>query len=398
MSVEATPVVIVGAGPAGLVIGHLLVRAGIPCIVLDRRARGELGGVPKAGVLEYRTVQWLRMAGIADEDVAFTVENGVCEFRTADETVVFDYGAQTGGRNHYVYPQHLLVEALAEAFERRGGDLRCESVVESVSAGPGAGARVAVRSVDGDVADIAATYVIGCDGARSTIAPAITVAEVIEHQVPARLLAVIGETPPIVGRTVYAAHPSGYAGQMRRGPDQTRFYLDVPVTTTIEEWPEQRIRAACAERLRFGSALDDVRFTDVSFVDLRMRMMTTMQQGPIFVAGDAAHLITPSGGKGMNLAVQDALELAAGLIARLGPVADATRLDAYSATRIPAIWKQQAFSRWMLSMMLAGSEYRGAPDPFGLGIRGGWIRTLQTDPLFAAWFAHAYAGVDPPST
>jgi p-hydroxybenzoate 3-monooxygenase len=123
-----------------------------------------------------------------------------------------------------------------------------------------------------------------------------------------------------------------------------------------------------------------------------------MQDGAVFVAGDAAHVITPAGGKGMNLAIQDAVELAEGLIERFGPIADGSRLDRYSETRLPAIWRAQAFSRWMLRLILAGSdEGAGQADAgsFGAGLRQGWVSALQHDPTLARWFAHAYAGVDP---
>ena len=116
----------------------------------------------------------------------------------------------------------------------------------------------------------------------------------------------------------------------------------------------------------------------------------------MFLAGDAAHLITPAGGKGMNLAIQDAVELAHGLAERLGPRTDGERLAAYSATRLPSIWRTQAFSSWMLRLILAGSD-RPPDDPaglFGRGLREGWVSALQHDSLLARWFAHAYAGVD----
>lgn len=125
-----------------------------------------------------------------------------------------------------------------------------------------------------------------------------------------------------------------------------------------------------------------------------------MQQGLLYLAGDAAHLITPAGGKGMNLAIQDAIELARGLIERFGPRQDDTRLSAYSRTRLPSIWQTQAFSNWFLHVLLTslrdGTEPPATvPAGFSYGLRQGWIGALQNDPLFARWFAHSYAGVDP---
>jgi p-hydroxybenzoate 3-monooxygenase len=223
----------------------------------------------------------------------------------------------------------------------------------------------------------------------------------------------LGLAPPLEAHTIYAGHPRGFAGQMRRTAEITRYYLEVPTTDSIEDWPEDQIRAELETRLLVPGELAGVAFIEPSLVDLRMKMTTPMQDRRIFVAGDAAHLITPAGGKGMNLAMQDAIELAHGLIERSGakPAALATaeragepapaaqgiagdRLDRYSETRLPAIWRTQAFSRWMLRMMMAGTD-----DPhgaaFGSGLKTGWVSALQTDPLLASWFAHAYAGVDP---
>ena len=180
---------------------------------------------------------------------------------------------------------------------------------------------------------------------------------------------------------------------MRRLPWLTRFYLEIPATDTIADWPEARVREELTTRLLVPGRLDDVEFIEPSLVDLRMKMTTPMQDGRVFVAGDAAHVITPAGGKGMNLAIQDAVELGHGLIERFGPSHDGNRLANYSDTRLPAIWRTQAFSRWMLRLILAGSGDDGVA--FGAGLRQGWVSALQHDPTLARWFAYAYAGVDP---
>jgi p-hydroxybenzoate 3-monooxygenase len=134
-------------------------------------------------------------------------------------------------------------------------------------------------------------------------------------------------------------------------------------------------------------------------VDLRVRVHEPMQDGRLFLAGDAAHLITAAAGKGMNLAIQDSVELAAGLVDRFGPARDGARLAAYSATRLPAIWRAEAFTLWYLRVLISGfrngTEPAGAvPGGFTNGIREGWLAALLGDPLLARWFAHAYAGVD----
>jgi p-hydroxybenzoate 3-monooxygenase len=392
---ETTTVVIVGCGPAGVVLGLLLQREGIPFVLLERHDRSFLGGPPKAGVVEHRTVELLTVEGIAGPIVQFEAENGCCEFRTPDESVVFDYGTLTGGRPHFIYAQHLLVADLGAALEATGADIRFGTTVSSVEHDAD-GASVTVVGGDARSSVIEAEVVVGCDGSRSTIAPALDDATVVEESLPVRWLAVIAAAPPLVMHTVYAAHPHGFAGHMRRSPTQTRYYLEVPARDGLEDWPEARIRRELTERLRIGDQLEAVRFIEPTLLDLRMRVRAPMQQGRVFLVGDAAHLITPAGGKGMNLAIQDAVELAHGLVERFGPAGDGARLAAYSDTRLPVIWRTQAFSRWMLRLILSGSDGDSERSvAFGRGLKEGWVSALQEDPLLARWFAHAYAGADP---
>ena len=393
-------IAIVGAGPAGLVIAHLLVREGIPFVVFERQALADLCRRPKAGVIEYRTVQLLEREGIAGPIVQFTTENHRCEFRTPEESVVLDYGALTGGRPHYIYPQDQLVQRLCETLTEAGGEVRFGHAVRAVRQDPG-GTVLLVEGPGGERSEVECEVAVGCEGSNSPVAAAMSHARVSEQSLPVRWLAIIGAAPPLENHTIYAAHPRGFAGQMRRGPDQTRYFLEVPATDTIADWPEHRARSELSARLGAGGRLDDVPMGEFGLLDMRVRMIEPMQQGPLFLAGDAAHLITPAGGKGMNLAIQDAVELAHGLIERFGPEQDGTRLAAYSATRLPPIWRTEAFSSWFLHVLLTslrdGREPPAAvPGGFSDGLRQGWITALQDDPLFARWFAHAYAGVDPP--
>jgi p-hydroxybenzoate 3-monooxygenase len=391
-----TTVVIVGSGPAGLVIGHLLHREGIPFVLVERHGPDDYQGRPKAGVVEYRTVQLLTDEGIAGSILHFDAENGCCEFRTPERSVVFDYGAITGGRPHYIYPQHELVARLGEALLATGADVRFGATVVDAHHDRD-GVTASIAGADGDTSTLYGDVLVGCDGARSTIAAKLPRAQVVEAVLPVRWLAVIGRDAPLVPHTIYAAHPDGFAGHMRRGPAQTRYYLEVSVADDVADWPEARVRDELATRLCVPGVLDGTAFVDPTLVDLRTRMITPMQGGPIFLAGDAAHLLTPAGGKGMNLAIQDAVELARGLIDRYGPRHDGTRLAAYSDTRLPEVWRTQAFSNWMLRLILAGSDGVAVDrtTTFGRGLREGWVSALERDPLLGRWFSHAYAGVDP---
>jgi p-hydroxybenzoate 3-monooxygenase len=374
-------------------------RAGISFVLLERHTRADLLLRPKAGLIEYRTVQLLRDAGIAGSIVDFGTTNHRCEFRTPHESAVLDYSALTGGRPHYIYPQHELVDRLYGALADDDADIRSAHTVQAASQGPD-GVTLSGTSEEGTPFELSSEVAVGCEGSRSAVADAMTGLRVSEQSLPVRWLAAIGAAPPLDGHTVYAAHPRGFAGQMRRGPDHTRYYLEVPATDTTADWPQERIRGELATRLGVGDRLSAIQFTEAMFFDLRMRVLEPMQQGRLFLAGDAAHLITPAGGKGMNLAIQDAVELAGGLIDRFGPDQDERRLAAYSERRLAANWRTQAFSDWFLRTILARVRGRdepaaAAPGGFTSGLRDGWVRTLQHDPLLARWFAHAYAGVDP---
>lgn len=386
-----------GAGPAGLVLAHILRRERVPFVIVDRHAHAELRARSKAGLVEHRTVRLLAAEGIAETILHFTTENHQCEFRTPNERIVIDYGALTGGRPQYVYPQHELVGALADALLASGSDMRFDVTVTGVR--PSAdGVTVIMTDAVGRISELLCDVAVGCDGPRGVTASALDDVRVVEQTVPASWLAVTGEAPPLEAHTIYAAHPRGFAGQMRRGPALTRYYLGVPTEDRVGDWPERRIRDELSQRLGVASRLDGVPLVEPSLVDLRVRVTQPMQRGRIFLAGDAAHLITPVGGKGMNLAIQDAVEIARGLVDRFGRCQDERRLSRYSETRLPAIWQAQAFSNWMLRLILAlGAASSESSDDarFARGLRDGWLRSLQRDPLLARWFAYAYAGVDP---
>ncbi len=392
------PVVIVGAGPAGLVLAWLLHRDGVPALLVERSDAESLGRVPKAGAMEQRIARLLEREGLGAPILPLDTENHRCEFRAPGTAVTIDYGALTGGRGHVLLPQHRLVRALADAVVDAGAPVCFGHDVVAVRTVDGGGASVVLAGPDGERRELHAEVLVGADGAGSRVTAALTRPAVMERSLPGRWLVVAVTAPPMVGHTVYAAHPHGFAAQLRRGPDETRYYLEVPPDQDADDWSADAIRTELAERFGAGRALDGAEIAEVGTLDLRTRVVAPMQQGPIALAGDAAHLITPAGGKGMNLAIGDAVELAYRLVDRFGPARDPSRLAAYSDTRLPVVWRTQAFSDWLLRILSApsaGGHTEGTG--FADGLRTGWITALRDDPLLARWFAHSYAGVDPPA-
>jgi p-hydroxybenzoate 3-monooxygenase len=309
------------------------------------------------------------------------------------EGFVLDYAELCGGRSHWVYPQHKLVADLIGTFLRRGGDIRFG--MQAVTIEQRDHPQVLCRNVvSGDELQVDCAFVAGCDGfhgaARAAVLP--EVCRSFERRYPFAWLAILAAVPPSSEHTIYALHPRGFAGQMLRSPNLTRFYLQVPRGSTIEEWPEDRIWGELRIRLtRDGWQLTEGPIVGRSLLELRSSVVEPMQYGRLFLVGDAAHILTPAGGKGMNLALQDAEELALRLLTFYA-TRDQEPLSGYSAACLARIWHAQEFSNWMIEVLHASSNEQ--PD-------GGYMHRIQQARLshlrsshsFATNFAENYVGL-----
>jgi p-hydroxybenzoate 3-monooxygenase len=371
---------IVGAGPAGLFAANVLMRAGVDCVVLERLSEDAARARARAGLIEARTVALLDRHGLADGLRARGLKSEACEFRRGGVRHVFDYAELTGFR-HHVYPQQLLVGDLIDQLRAGGGEVAFGRAAAEI--------RFAERPIIvlGDGEEVSCEFVLGCDGFHGVCRHAVKGSSCSGTDFDAEWLAFLAEVPPSSDHGVYGLHPDGFAGHMLRSATTSRFYLQVEPGTAnrrCDEWIweqlELRLDADGVELVR-GQIMER------GILELHSFVTEPMQYGPLFLAGDAAHIVTPAGGKGMNLALQDADALIGALLDHYR-TGDDRRLDTYSATRLPAVWQTVEFSHWMLDLLLA----RPAEGRFREGLRETRLARLMAGGRFAKEFAINYVG------
>ncbi|GAA3881586.1 4-hydroxybenzoate 3-monooxygenase [Streptomyces sedi] len=381
---------IVGAGPAGLALANVLTRRGIDCLVVERASRERVEERQRAGLLEDRTVRWLRSQGLADRLLAESTLHHWCDFRCLGHTVRVDYGAYSDGRQHHVYPQQNLVRDLIAGLERAGTPPLFSHNVRAVTNITGRRPRLECEGME-----IECDYVVGCDGFRGISRAALPATGHRAHnrRYPYDWLTVLAEVDRPVEGVRYAVHRAGFAGMMPRGPRLSRFYLQCPPGDAVAAWPASRIVAELRERLADGdpAGLPAIGATpEVRMLRMHSSVLTPLAHGRLLLAGDAGHVLTPSGAKGMNLAIADAAALAEALVARLRE-GDEGPLAAYSATRLADVRRVLGFSEWLLGLLHLPEEASAAPEA-ELTSRLAAIRRLAEPGPHAYRFAHRYVG------
>ena len=372
---------VVGAGPAGLLAANLLVRAGVECAVFERLSEDAARARARAGLIEARTVGLLDRHGLSDGLRTRGLTSGACEFRRAGVRHVFDYAELTGVW-HHVYPQQLLVGDLIDELRAVGGDVAFGRAATAV--------RVAERPVIAfaDDDEVSCDFVLGCDGFHGVSRVALEGASCSGVDFGAELLFVDAEVPPSSDHVVYGLDPDGFAGHMPRTPTVSRLYLQIAPGTDPSRLSDEWIWDELKRRLAVeGIELVPGRILARGTFELHSYVTEPMQLGPVFLAGDAAHIVSPAGGKGMNLALQDVDELVAGLLEHY-QAGDDRRLDAYSATRLLAVWRAVEFSHWMVDLLLA----RPTEGRFREGLRETRLARLMLGGQFAKEFAIDYVG------
>ncbi|WP_329283100.1 4-hydroxybenzoate 3-monooxygenase [Streptomyces sp. NBC_01451] len=386
--------VVLGAGPAGLVLGNILVDRGIDCVVLERAERTHVQTRARAGFLAANTVRILERNGLAEGLWRRGQLHSTCEFRAEDGRFRLDYSGLGRRERHTVYPQQDLVTDLLTRFLERGGQLRFGTEALAVHDADSERPEVAVRDADGRPGLWRARYVAGCDGrhgaARRSL-PAGTVRHHRDHGVT--WLGLLAEAPPSLDAVGYAVHERGFAGHMARTSEVTRYYLQCERGTRADDWSEERIWDELETRMRAGEygPLRRGRVVQRSVVDLESDVLEPLRHGALFLAGDAAGLISPSAAKGANLAVLEAELLARAVIDDL-IAGDPEGLDAYSARCLAHIWRAQEFSHWMIGL-LHGPSGADGESLFHNSLRRSRLTSLRTSRSQQDWFAEHYVGV-----
>jgi p-hydroxybenzoate 3-monooxygenase len=349
-----TQVGIVGAGPAGLLLSHLLHLAGIESVVLESRSRNEVEETIRAGVLEQGTVDLLLATGVGERlrREAFFHEGIVLRFEGRDHRI--DFPALTGGKKVTIYAQHEVLKDLVGARLDAGGEIVFDvsdvSVYDLATSAP----KIRYRTKEGEVRELTCDFIAGCDGTHGVCRHHIPGGrlKVFERMYPFAWFGILCHAPPSSEELIYALHERGFALVSTRSPEIQRLYFQVDPGDKVENWPDERIWAEFRARLATeeGWAPKEGPIFDKSVIGMRSFVLEPMMYGRLFLAGDAAHVVPPTGAKGLNLAVADVRVLSLAFIEfyRSGST---SLLNAYSETALRRVWKAQRFSWWMTSML-----------------------------------------------
>ncbi|MDX3569131.1 4-hydroxybenzoate 3-monooxygenase [Streptomyces sp. ID05-47C] len=348
-----TTVGIIGAGPAGLLLARLLHNAGIDSVVLESRDRGYVEQRQRAGILEQGTADVLRAAGAGERLDREGLRHDGIELRYDRRRHRVDFPALTGGRSVTVYAQTEVCKDLIALQLKEGGPLLFEAEALAVEGADTDHPRVRFRH-DGreDVLDCA--YVVGCDGfwgiARTAIPAELT--RVFERTYPFGWLGILADVPPSHDELVYARHDRGFALLSMRSPSVSRLYLQVPEGTDAEAWSDDEIWAELERRFETDDdwTLRRGPITQKSVTPMRSYVHEPMRHGRLFLAGDAAHIVPPTGAKGLNLAVGDVVTFARALVHQR-ETGSAELLDAYSRTCLRRVWQAERFSYDMTTLL-----------------------------------------------
>ena len=354
MGTTRTQVGIIGGGPSGLLLAQTLHGHGISSVILERKDRAYVESRIRAGVLERGSVGMLKAAGVGERlEREGLVHHGI-ELSLEGARRHIDLTALTGGASVVVYGQTEVTKDLIAAHLACGGDLRfeCDDVrphdIESERP------RLTYIDAKGESHEVICDHIAGCDGFHGVSRQSMPahVMKIYERVYPFGWLGILAEAPPVADELIYARHSRGFALFSMRSPSIVRHYIQCTPETDIADWSDQRIWDELAARLapEDRSQLKPGRVFEKSVTPMRSFVAEPMRHGRLYLAGDAAHIVPPTGAKGLNLAFSDVYYLCDGLV-EFYKSGKSSGLDAYSQRALARIWKAQRFSWWMTSML-----------------------------------------------
>ncbi|MDX6355148.1 MAG: p-hydroxybenzoate 3-monooxygenase [Streptomyces sp.] len=386
-----TSVGIIGAGPAGLLLSHLLHRQGIDNVVLELRTREYVEHRQRAGILEQDTVDILRTSGAGERMDRQGLRHDGIELRFDRRSHRIDFPSLTGGRSVMVYAQTEVVKDLAALREAAGGTVLFAAEALSIDGADTDSPSIRYRYQDAEHT-LDCDVVIACDGfhgiGRGSVPDGVLT--VSERTYPFSWLGILADVPPSCDELIYAHHERGFALHSMRSPEISRLYLQVDPDDTVENWSDERIWDEL--ELRFSTdadwKLERGPITEKSITPMRSFVAEPMRYGRLFLAGDAAHIVPPTGAKGLNLAVADVTLLAQALTSWYGQ-GDESLLDAYSETALRRVWRAEHFSYTMTTLLHSDPT----ETDFDRGLRRSHLHYLTTSPAAATSIAENYVGL-----
>ncbi|AJW42030.1 P-hydroxybenzoate hydroxylase [Rhodococcus sp. B7740] len=385
-----TQVAIIGAGPAGLLLSHLLGEQGIDSVLIESRTQQYVLSRIRAGILEHSTVRLLDDHGLGERLHREGHEHRGIYLQWPEERHHIDF-RDLVDRSVWVYGQTEVTKDLVAAREKAGQQIYygvSDTALHDVESDA---PYVTFTDASGTSMRIDADVIAGCDGSfgPSRAAMPDSVRNTWERTYPYSWLGVLADVAPSTDELIYAWHQDGFAMHSMRSSTVSRLYLQVPNGTDIATWSDERIWDALARRLGHGQdgwELTPGPITEKSVLPMRSYVQTPMRHGRLFLAGDAAHIVPPTGAKGLNLAVADVALLAPALTSLLGKN-DSRAADAYSDDALRRVWRCTHFSWWMTTMLHTGD------DPFDAQLQLSQLRWVASSEAGATGLAENYAGL-----
>ena len=386
-----TQVGIVGAGPAGLMLAHLLHLQGIESVIIESRSRAYVEQRVRAGVLEHGTVEMLIATGLGERLQKQGLRHEGVYLRFNGESHRIDFPSLTNGKSITVYGQQEVVKDLIQARLSAGGALEFEATGQTLHGLDTDQPHITYQQ-NGEQKKLHCDYIAGCDGFHGVCRNAIpeNILKVYERVYPFAWLGILAEAAPSSHELIYANHERGFALHSMRSPKISRNYIQVSPDEDIAHWPDQRIWDELQQRLAThdGFALTSGPLIEKGITGMRGFVVEPMQYGRLFLAGDAAHIVPPTGAKGMNLAIKDVRVLAQALT-HFYATTDSTDLLTYSATCLRHVWRAQHFSYWMTTM-LHRSNY---DDPYEHKLQLAQLAYVCSSDAAARTLAENYVGM-----